>query len=663
MIRTFAIFPLVLLTALSFSQSGNPTVSISDILIDSIIENSFDHFVTAEKFVERGKKAYVIHLYDSSLYYLNIAEKLNSKINDPRLEADIDYHFGRAYYYQNQNQKAIPYFQKAIQYRNFVNDYEGLAEGYNALGVAYKHVAKYSDAIRAFNLANKFYHFTNDSTGIGLVELNVGNILKNLGKTALAKQKYQNAIDIFIETKNESNVASCYNNLGNLYKNENMLDSAFYYMYKTMQLRRKEGSAVPLSYIYHNLANLHSRNNNYDSALFYIQASIEIKSKIDNPVLLAGDYDSYGSIYEAQKKWKDAIYYYEKARNLTVEDSFTENGMELANSLAICYYFDQQYRKSADEFIRYFEIRDSLKSLNSSYLVQDELIKYEYFTDSIRNEQLTLQKELQQTINEKDTLQMEAEQKRYFFVVIILGLLLLMIVFLFVSARRRLQQTREHQKILADQNEELQRTLISKEEKEILLKEVHHRVKNNLQIISSLIRLQSSFMNKGNFQEKLVETENRIRSMALIHEKLYKSDSLSSLSIRNYIEELSIHISESYDNDLKVRFNIDVEEREYRIDSLIPLGLIINEILSNSLKYAFYGRNHGTVSIVLKSDEEHTYLTVYDDGMGADLSLDELKEGSLGIDLIISLTDQLDGELHLDTTSGFRYEFIFPLLN
>ena len=111
---------------------------------------------------------------------------------------------------------------------------------------------------------------------------------------------------------------------------------------------------------------------------------------------------------------------------------------------------------------------------------------------------------------------------------------------------------------------------------------------------------------------------------------------------------------------MKLKF--DLEEREFGIDTLIPLGLIINEAIANSLKHAFYDRTEGNVWISIHSNKEHTCMTIKDDGLGADLTLDELKEDSLGMELIISLTEQLDGKVELITGNGFEYQFEFPIL-
>lgn len=251
-------------------------------------------------------------------------------------------------------------------------------------------------------------------------------------------------------------------------------------------------------------------------------------------------------------------------------------------------------------------------------------------------------------------------------IIYLCGISILLFTVLFLSincAKKRKIERNTFRKVIKKQADELKKTLLSKEEKEVLLKEVHHRVKNNLQIINSLIRLQSNFMNKENFSEKLIQTQNRIRSMALIHEKLYRTGNLAKLSVRNYIEELSINILESYQNQNNIQLKFDLETKEYNIDTLIPIGLIINETMSNSLKHAFYERPTGSISIFLHTNGDTAILNIKDDGTGADLSLDELKEDSLGLELIMSLTDQLDGKLDLDTTEGFDYKFTFPNLN
>jgi two-component sensor histidine kinase len=170
-------------------------------------------------------------------------------------------------------------------------------------------------------------------------------------------------------------------------------------------------------------------------------------------------------------------------------------------------------------------------------------------------------------------------------------------------------------------------------------------------------------MNADNFKMKLKDLETRICSMALIHEKLYKNDRISKLNVSEYLTELADYILESYAaTSTKLHFNIKVENVEYGIDALIPLGLILNETISNSIKHAFKDDVEGEITIHLSNTEESTFLLIADNGVGSDISTDQLKEKSLGLELIFDLTDQLDGALELQKENGFTYKFNFPRL-
>jgi two-component sensor histidine kinase len=150
--------------------------------------------------------------------------------------------------------------------------------------------------------------------------------------------------------------------------------------------------------------------------------------------------------------------------------------------------------------------------------------------------------------------------------------------------------------------------------------------------------------------------------MSLIHEKLYKTESLSKLKVKDYFVDLIDNVQDSYELAENVKITHNIDGTELGIDSLIPLGLIVNETISNSFKHAFEGKNSGKITIELKNTENQTTMKISDNGIGADLTISELKEESLGMELIYDLTDQLDGILSLSTAQGFNYEFIFPRL-
>jgi PAS domain S-box-containing protein len=204
----------------------------------------------------------------------------------------------------------------------------------------------------------------------------------------------------------------------------------------------------------------------------------------------------------------------------------------------------------------------------------------------------------------------------------------------------------------------------SLKEKEVLLKEVHHRVKNNLQIMSSLLSLQSEYVQDERLAEMMIENQNRIKSMAMIHEKLYQTKALSKLDVHSYITELVNNLLRSYlHNNSQISLNLDIEHIELDVDSGIKLGLIINELVSNSLKYAFPDGFKGekTIFIVLKKDVSISKikLVVSDTGIGMKEGFELENAESLGLQLVDTFTQQLDGEFRFFNKNGTNIEIIF----
>ncbi|MBU7017722.1 MAG: PAS domain S-box protein [Theionarchaea archaeon] len=197
-------------------------------------------------------------------------------------------------------------------------------------------------------------------------------------------------------------------------------------------------------------------------------------------------------------------------------------------------------------------------------------------------------------------------------------------------------------------------------EKEVLLREIHHRVKNNLQIIISLLSLQSQYVKDQKYEEMIKESQNRIRTMSLIHEKLYQSENLENIDFHEYIRTLVQDMAQSYGAQKKgIALKLDVEDISVGIDAAIPCGLILNELVSNSLIHAFPDRK-GDILVLLHSHGDCIELAVSDNGIGLPEGLDFRTTTSLGLHLVTILAeDQLDGEISLDRKGGttFRIKF------
>jgi PAS domain S-box-containing protein len=201
----------------------------------------------------------------------------------------------------------------------------------------------------------------------------------------------------------------------------------------------------------------------------------------------------------------------------------------------------------------------------------------------------------------------------------------------------------------------------SLEEKDVLLKEIHHRVKNNLQVISSLLKLQATHIEDPAALEMFNESRHRIQTMALVHEKLYQSESFSRVDFGEYARSLSALLASTYrDKAARLALKTEIEEVSLGVDIALPLGLIINELISNSLKYAFPNGGEGEVRIgINRVGDDQLQLIVADNGIGFPADLDFRKTETLGMQLVLALTGQIGGSVELRSGAGTEFRILF----
>ena len=245
---------------------------------------------------------------------------------------------------------------------------------------------------------------------------------------------------------------------------------------------------------------------------------------------------------------------------------------------------------------------------------------------------------------------------------------LLAVVFAWLvgTNRKLLSESRGHGTLLADAkqkleqtNRELRETMLSKEEKEVMIKEIHHSVKNNLQIVKSLVRFQMDQVEDPNVRELFNECITRVGAMALVHEQTYLSKDLANIDVRTYLDQLVRDLTHVYSIDTRLQLDVDIRTHTLGVDTLVPLGLLINEVISNALKYAFRGRDEGRISVFLDGNEEGgLHLRIGDNGVGLPGRDKWDRPNSLGMELIHTLAGQLDGSIELLPGNGTVYELV-----
>jgi two-component sensor histidine kinase len=223
--------------------------------------------------------------------------------------------------------------------------------------------------------------------------------------------------------------------------------------------------------------------------------------------------------------------------------------------------------------------------------------------------------------------------------------------------RRELFERQMAEKELLASEQQLRQSLA---EKEALLKEIHHRVKNNLQIVSSLLYLQEEYMQDPKGVEILRESQNRVKSMALIHEQLYGTADLAKIDFGRYVQGLGANLFDAYGIDpARIRLKVHADDISLGVDMAVPCGLIVNELVSNALKHAFLPGTAGMLDIVIRRlDAGRMEIVVADDGIGLAPSQANASKKTLGLRLIDTLTAQLDGTLTTQTENGTRFSIV-----
>ena len=399
-----------------------------------------------------------------------------------------------------------------------------------------------------------------------------------------------------------------------------------------------------------NIAKCHVLMGNHEEAIPLLKSSIEAlqaspanshKNEIIDNLLYLADANLKLERFQESKKFLDADY-----------EPFTVVQRIKRNSLLAAYYDKVENFKNATIYYKRNErIKDSMTQKQSA-LIKQQLVTI-VANEDLENSQRLIDE--QKRINEQARSEMKAMDERIHLVFISLIFTLLGFAGLVYAYIKSIK----NQRLIAEQNHIIENALI---EKDSLLKEIHHRVKNNLQMVSSLLSLQTKNTRSKAAIEALEEGKSRVKAMALIHQKLYQNDDLSVIEMQGYIESLINSVQSVYKKGgHNISITIDAEGTELDIDRAIPFGLILNELVSNSFKYAFPANDdNGKIYIHLRKNGEQGYFEYSDNGVGLPEDADERAHSSMGIRLMNRLVNQLQSKLNIDKgVDGVRFWFNF----
>lgn len=536
--------------------------------------------------------------------------------------------------------------------------FKNLQYTYDLLSVVYRLEGKLRESLSSALSALKYMQLTGSDGSKGYFLNNLGSVYAELGNTRESVKAFQKALDAVQYENPEVRLTSLRLLSDGLIKEGHIKE-----VLSLADLNDKDFSMPLPRLILSNIrGNAYNSVKRYDLAEKYYLQMIALEPELrSNFSHLAESYYTIAEFYAQRKQFIKSSYYYN--RLLALPKGLTP----LSNIRNIYYnlYQADSAQNNLSAAIQHYKIfkqlNDSLSQARSNRDMQELLIQYQANQKEQDNELLRKESILQKNKLQKAQWLTKVTFFGFFALLAIVGLSL-------YGYRNRQKANRlleSHQKEIEIKNESLQ-NLIDKQsklltEKEWLIKEIHHRIKNNLQVITSLLNAQSNYLKNDAALLAIRDSQNRIQSISLIHQKLFQSENVSLINIKSYIEELLRFLCDTFHVEQKISFEIDVPEFEIDIVQAMPLGLIINEAITNIIKYAFPAGT-GLVKIVLSDLGDGFYeFFIKDDGVGIIKNITNPDSSSLGMTLIRGLGEQLSGQVNIISDNGVTIHIKFPV--
>ena len=575
--------------------------------------------------------------FNSSLIYGKAALNLAKQIDDKLVLGKSLKNLANTHMRAGRFEMAVDLNKKAINHFKSINNQQELAGVYNNLGVTYR---RKGDFNKALEFLFKSLKIKDSLGGVNLTSAyaNIGQVYRQKGELEKALTYFFRSLEIDKKNDDQSGMAINYSNIGTAYENLGAYDSALYYSAKALAIDEKLNDRYGIAIDYNNMAEAYLGEKDYALSLDYYHKSLAIKKNMGNKNGLAHTCQRMAKLYLDWKQYDSALVYAHKSLSILDSVGNKERKMKTYDVLSEIYLVKQDYKNALTAFKEYEKLKDTIFDIEKERLVSDLESKYE----SVKKDGII---ELQKTT-------IAGQQKAKMLFGILSGLLVLILTGLYYNHNKRKKRNKELQ--------ELHKALGKKNaQNELLLKEIHHRVKNNLEMVKSLISLQSAHLEDSKTRDAMLASQNRVQSMGIIHQKLYQGENLGSIEMKDYFINLSEGILDSFGIEGRVAIQCIMDELELDIDTAVPLGLIVNELLTNAIKYAFPKNFEGVVQVSLSKDNGSLRLDVNDNGIGK--RTDRTTGTGFGSQLVQLLTTQLNGKMEEEVKDGTHISFTFKL--
>lgn len=643
----------VLILLLLFVNIKNAKTQNYQAIVDSVL-------ISVKEMPEEEQVGYLLsqckkYRYNSALNLVLLeANNLAEKYGEEQTILNVIYHRGNYFYFNGQLDSAKIYLNKALTKADASRHPFMYPAILNTLGGVYGRLGDMQQSISYLMNAKKYFLLI-DTTSLSPKdkERKVGQLAIVSNTLAVSNKKiknYEEALAYYDESYNyfrdigaTSFAGTILSNKGDLLNTIERYADATDVLEQALELKiegKATSSSIAITEL--NLGTAKMQQGDLTEAMHLIKRSVSVFEKEQDKSGAMSAEIELGKCYYKLKNAAQAVEHCSNGKQLAKEIEDIESEIMACECLNQAFEMKGDYKAALSEFKLMTELNDSIFNKENVKKMTEMELNFEFE----KERELNALKE-----------QTRAKQARYAILSLIGTLAFLMVVAFLLW--RRFVTSRKNAAVLKGKNDQI---AIALKEKESLIEEIHHRVKNNLQVISSLLSLQSRSIKNEKAKQALEDGQNRVHSMALIHKDLYQEGNIIGVDLPDYINKLANNLIENYNYDkTKIQLNTKIDDVKLDVDKVIPLGLIINELISNTLKYAFKGKENGIIDIELNQSNERLALTIKDDGIGLPENFNHKKDGNLGLDLVNSFAKRLKAKLEVFTGNGTTFKFDIPI--
>ncbi len=559
----------------------------------------------------------------------------------------------REMYYKNYARAIFIYENSLHNHAATINDSLRCLVGLKDLFIKIKN---YNKAIELNHLIERKWPFKTDTVPIyyGTAKSSIYHQIGLTEKAIAERRKEFNALQ-----KKDTNATVGYcNDVGVFYNVLKNSDSASAYFIRARHLlehmyyppKRRDAINFYKALIEGNLGLAYYNCGKINEAMPLLKKDIYYSLQVNNYGSALNSYLLFIKIQLDLKNRAMATRYLDTAKIMA--DKITDPAYRLKFLLARAEYYDRtgNFSKASENYREYLELKNETTTLENVQRMKNERV-------SISIDQKEM--ELAERDNILKQMQLNEARERSYKAYLVAGVLVMLVIIGFLilnnyNAKKREEQLSNKNKQISSQKFQIEQSL---KEKDVLIKEIHHRVKNNLQIINSMLSLQIAKVEDEKTESILRDAKQRISSIALTHQMLYQKENLSTVDLSEYLERLVRQIQLIMPlSDIELVTEIQAGSNRLSIDNAVPLGLLVNELLTNAYKHAFPVGTKGRIVVALTENEDSFTISVSDNGIGLPQDFRALESKTLGMELIYILADQLDSSLTIENTSGSSFK-------